>query len=152
MKIKKGDTVKILYGKDNGKQGVVVALKSGKIIVEGLNMFKKHVKGDGKNKKSEILNIAKPMDISKVMLICTNCGKPTRVSIRREGDKVERVCKKCNKVIEIVEKKEVVKDEKKVTKAPKKATKSTTKKVEEKKEVKKSTVKKSPSKSKVKKE
>jgi len=127
MKIKKGDNVKILYGKDNGKQGVVLAISNGKVIVEGLNMFKKHVKGDGKEKKSEILTIAKPLDISKLMLVCPSCGKPTRVSLKRENGKVERVCKKCGKVIEVVVKeKEEKKAEKKV----------------EKKEVKKSTVKK----------
>ncbi len=127
MKIKKGDNVKILYGKDNGKQGVVLAISKGKVIVEGLNMFKKHVKGDGKEKKSEILTIAKPLDISKLMLVCPSCGKPTRVSLKRENGKVERVCKKCGKVIEVVVKeKEEKKAEKKV----------------EKKEVKKSTVKK----------
>lgn len=116
MKIKKGDTVKILYGKDNGKQGLVLAIKGKKIIVEGLNMFKKHVKGDGKDKKSEILTIAKPMDVSKVMLICNSCGKPTRVGIKREDGKVQRVCKKCNKVITTVEKKESVEEAKKETK------------------------------------
>lgn len=127
MKIKKGDSVKILYGKDNGKQGVVLAISNGKVIVEGLNMFKKHVKGDGKEKKSEILTIAKPLDISKLMLVCPNCGKPTRVSLKRENGKVERVCKKCGKVIEVVVKE---KEEKKVEKKT------------EKKVVKKSTVKK----------
>lgn len=138
MKIKKGDNVKILYGKDNGKQGVVLAISNGKVIVEGLNMFKKHVKGDGKEKKSEILTIAKPLDISKLMLVCPNCGKPTRVSLKRENGKVERVCKKCGKVIEVVVKE---KEEKKVEKKT------------EKKVVKKSTVKKvSKPKSKTKKE
>lgn len=132
MKIKKGDTVKILYGKDSGKQGRVVALDHNKrrIVVDGINVFKKHVKGDGRNKKSEILTIVKPLDVSKVILICNNCGKPTRVGIQRDGDKVERVCKKCKKVIEVIEKKE----------EPKKEKKSTTKK--------KSTVKKKVTKSK----
>ncbi len=135
MKIKKGDTVKILYGKDNGKQGVVLAISNGMAIVEGLNMFTKHVKGDGKEKKSEILKIAKPMNISKLMLICNSCGKPTRVGLKREAGKVERICKKCGKTIEVIVKEEVKKEEKKV----------------EKKEVKKSTVKKE-TKSKTKKE
>ena len=100
MKIKKGDTVKILYGKDTGKQGVVSAVKNGKVIVDGLNMYKKHVKGDGKEKKSAIIDIAKPMVVSKVMLVCPNCSRPTRVGIKRENGKVERVCKKCGKVID----------------------------------------------------
>lgn len=146
MKIKKGDTVKILYGKDSGKQGVVVAIdhKSKKIVVDGINVFKKHVKGDGRTKTSEILTIVKPLDVSKVILICSSCGKPTRVGIKREGDKVERICKKCNKVIEIIEKKkEEAKTEKKNT-----IKKNTTKKST----AKKSTTKKSVTKSKSKKE
>ncbi len=147
MKIKKGDTVKVLYGKDTGKQGAVVAvdIKNRRVVVEGVNIYKKHVKGDGKKKTSEILNITKSMDVSKVMLVCPSCGKTTRVSIKRENDKVERVCKKCKKVIEIIEKKEVVKEEKKTTK--KKETK-----IEKKSTTKKSTVKKTESKSKTKKE
>ena len=129
MKIKRGDTIKILYGKDAGKQGVVSAARNGKIVVDGLNMYKKHVKGNGKEKKSEIIDIAKPMDISKVMLVCPNCGKPTRVGIKRESGKVERICKKCNKIIEIATKKEEVKEEKKeVKKTVKSKTKSKTKK------------------------
>ena len=129
MKIKKGDTVKILYGKDTGKQGVVSAVKNGKVIIDGLNMYKKHVKGDGKEKKSAIIDIAKPMDVSKVMLVCPNCSKPTRVGIKRENGKVERVCKKCGKVIEVAAKKEEVKEEKKeVKKTVKSKTKSKTKK------------------------
>jgi len=133
MKIKKGDNVKILYGKDNGKQGVVLAISNSKVIVEGMNMFKKHVKGDGKEKKSEILTIAKPMDISKVMLICNSCGKPTRVSLKREAGKVERVCKKCGKTIEVIVKEEKKVEKKEVKKVVKKSvekreTKSKTKK------------------------
>jgi large subunit ribosomal protein L24 len=128
MKIKKGDTVKILYGKDTGKQGVVSAVKNGKVIIEGLNMYKKHVKGDGKEKKSAIIDIAKPMDVSKVMLVCPNCSKPTRVGIKRENGKVERICKKCGKVIEIITKEEVKEEKKEVKKTVKSKTKSKTKK------------------------
>jgi len=127
MKIKKGDTVKILYGKDTGKQGVVSAVKNGKVIVEGLNMYKKHVKGDGREKKSAIIDIAKPMDVSKVMLVCPNCSKPTRVGIRRENGKVERICKKCGKVIEIITKEEEKEEKKEVKKEVEKTVKSKSK-------------------------
>jgi len=127
MKIKKGDTVKILYGKDTGKQGVVSAVKNGKVIIDGLNMYKKHVKGDGKEKKSAIIDIAKPMDVSKVMLVCPNCSKPTRVGIRRENGKVERICKKCGKVIEIIAKEEVKEKKKEEKKEVKKTVKSKSK-------------------------
>jgi len=128
MKIKKGDTVKILYGKDTGKQGVVSAVKNGQVVIDGLNMYKKHVKGDGKEKKSAIIDIAKPMDVSKVMLVCPNCSKPTRVGIRRENGKVERICKKCGKVIEIIVKEEVKEEKKEVKKTVKSKSKSKTKK------------------------
>jgi len=128
MKIKKGDTVKVLYGKDSGRQGVVVVVDPNRnsVIVEGINMYKKHVKGDGRSKTSEILTIAKPLNVSKVMLICPSCGKPTRITIKRGKKKVERVCKKCGKSIEM-EEKEVQKEEEK---KPKKrtTTKKTTKK------------------------
>ena len=104
MKIRKNDTVKILYGKDAGKTGKVVKVlpKSNKVVVEGVNVFKKHLKGDGRKKESGIIDLVKPMDVAKVMLICNLCKKATRVSI----EKGERVCKKCNKKISVVEKKE----------------------------------------------
>ncbi len=114
MKIKKNDTVKVLYGKDAGKTGRVVKVlpKNKKIVVEGLNIFKKHLKGDGRKRQSEIVDLTKPMDVAKVMLICNLCKKPTRVAI----EKGERVCKKCNKKISIVEVKEKEKTETKETK------------------------------------
>lgn len=132
MKIKKGDTVKILYGKDSGKQGTVVAvdIKNNRVVVEGVNVFKKHIKGDGRTKTSEIISVVKPLDVSKVMLICPLCNKSTRIALRREDNTVVRVCKKCKKDIEVVEKKEVEKKE--VKKVAKKEVKK-----EDKKEVKK---------------
>ena len=101
MNIKKGDTVKILYGKDSGRRGPVVAVdpKNERVIVEGLNLYKRHLKGDGRTRTSEIVTIEKPFPISKVMLVCPSCDKPTRVEIRQEGDKKVRVCKKCGKEI-----------------------------------------------------
>ena len=143
MKIKKGDTVKILYGKETGKQGTVVAVspKKNSVIVEGLNLYKRHLKGDGQTRQSEILTIEKPFELSKVMLVCPNCNKPTRVGIKRVDGKPVRVCKKCNKDIvekekttvtkKKVEKKEVKKEEKKEIK---KTTKTKTVKKESKKQ------------------
>jgi large subunit ribosomal protein L24 len=122
MKIKKGDTVKILYGKDSGKRGVVVAvdLKSDKLLVEGLNLYKRHLKGDGKTRTSEIVIVEKPYPVSKVMLICPSCDKSTRIGIKKEGDKILRVCKKCGKTVEPIVKEEVKKETKKKTKSVKK--------------------------------
>jgi large subunit ribosomal protein L24 len=128
MKIKKGDTVKMLYGKDRGRQGSIVAVdtKEKKVVVEGLNIYKKHIKGDGRTRISEIINISSPVPISKVMLVCPECGKPTRVGYKIEDDKKERVCKKCGKVIETQtvvkedkEQKETKKSEKKESKSKK---------------------------------
>ena len=117
MKIKKGDTIKVLYGKDAGKRASVIAvnIKKSTVVADGLNVFKRHIKGDGRNKNSEIVNIVKPMPVSKVMLVCPLCSKPTRVGFKIEDGKKLRVCKKCGKVIDQpkVEEKETKKTEKK---------------------------------------
>ena len=124
MNIKKGDTVKILYGKDSGKRGSVVALnsKTNQVVVEGVNIYKKHLKGDGKTRTSEIVNIEKPMPVSKVMLICSSCDKATRVTVKKSGKNIERICKKCGKAFD--EKKEE-KIEEKTTKKESKSKKET---------------------------
>jgi large subunit ribosomal protein L24 len=136
MKIKKGDTVKMLYGKDSGRQGTVVAVdtKKERVVVEGLNAYKRHIKGDGRNRVSEIVNITKSVPVSKVMLVCPECGKVTRVGYKKEGDKKVRICKKCGKAVEIKEKVEK-KDEKK--ESPKKETKKKTSKSKSTKKTKK---------------
>lgn len=131
MKIKKGDTVKVLYGKDSGKTGTVVLVDkdNNRVVVDGVNVYKRHLKGDGRTRTSEILTITKPMSVSKVMLICPNCSKATRVSVKREGKVVERICKKCGKAITVVKKEEPKKEVKKETKkTDKKVTKKTVKK------------------------
>lgn len=93
MKIKKGDSVKILLGKDRGKTGVVdrVLSKKSKVVVAGLNLFKRHVKKQGQL-EGGVIEITKPLDISNVILVCPNCKKTTRVSAKR-------ICKKCGKEI-----------------------------------------------------
>jgi large subunit ribosomal protein L24 len=120
MNIKKGDTVKVLYGKDSSKNGVVSAVlsKEEKVLVTGVNKVTKHIKGDGKNRKSEIVVVERPMPVAKVMLVCPNCNKPTRVKIERKGNGYVRVCKKCKKEIGSVVK-EVKKEVKKETKSKK---------------------------------
>jgi large subunit ribosomal protein L24 len=145
MNIKKGDTVKILYGKERGRRGPVVAVdpKNERIIVEGLNLYKRHLKGDGRTRTSEIVTIEKPFPISKVMLVCPSCDKPTRVGIKQEGDKKVRVCKKCGK--EITDGKPVKKESEK-KEGEKETKKKATKKATKKKTTKKSTKSKSESK------
>ena len=103
MKIHKGDTVKILIGKDKGKTGKVEVVKLGtnSVIVPGINEYKRHVKSRAQNQKSEIMTLTKPIAVSKVALICPKCKKPTRVgfTLNKTGKKV-RICRKCKKEIE----------------------------------------------------
>lgn len=137
IKIKKGDTVKVLYGKDSDRRGKVAAInpKSGKVIVEGLNLYKKHLKGDGRTRTSEILTIEKPFPISKVMLVCPLCDKATRVGTKKKGEEKVRICKKCGKEI-VREQSKTAKNEKtesKKTESKKKSTKKSTTKSKSKK-------------------
>ncbi len=103
MKIKKGDNVKIIAGKDRGKTGKVLMAfpQDSKVSVDNVNLLKKHVspekqKQQQKGKKvGQIVEFPAPISVSNVMLICSKCSEPTRIG---KKDK-ERVCKKCNKKI-----------------------------------------------------
>lgn len=100
MKIRKNDKVKILVGKDRGKQGkVLLVLKDGnKLVVEGVNVVKRHVKPGKVSKEGGIIKIEKPVSVSNVMLVCERCGKAARLGFSIVGDKKYRVCKKCGEV------------------------------------------------------
>ena len=108
MNIKKGDTVLIIAGKDKGKQGTVSRAmpQDNKVIVEGLNIVKKHVRPQGQTRQGGVIDKAMPLQVSNTMLICTECGEPTRVGHERRPVGVDqkvrsvRVCKKCSKIIE----------------------------------------------------
>lgn len=101
MKVKKGDTVLITSGKDRAKTGKVLGVYAeiNKIIVEGLNLMKKHVKPKRQGEKGQIVQIPAKIDVSNVKLICGKCGKPTRIGYKIEKDKKYRICKKCNQEI-----------------------------------------------------
>lgn len=101
MNIKKGDTVKILTGKDRTKTGKVSRVDAAdkKVFVEGLNMYKKHVRPKRQGEKGEIVSIARPMDISNVAVMCGSCKKQTRIGYRAEGEKKTRACAKCKATI-----------------------------------------------------
>jgi large subunit ribosomal protein L24 len=105
MKLKKGDHVKVMAGKERGKSGKIVQVfvKEGRVVVEGLNKATKHAKtrkqkGSDKGQKIEFFA---PMPLSSVMLICPKCSKPTRAGYKvlEDGKKV-RICKKCKSTIE----------------------------------------------------
>ncbi len=108
MNIKKGDTVLIITGKDRGKEGTVSRAlpQDSKVIVEGLNIVKKHVRPQGQNRQGGIIDKAMPLHVSNVMLKCTECNQPTRVGHDRrpmgldQKARTVRVCKKCGKIIE----------------------------------------------------
>lgn len=101
MKLKKGDEVKIVRGKDKGKTGTVdgMATKEGKVLVAGVNMYRKHVKARAQNQKSEIIDITKPLSLANVQLICPKCHVPTRVGYAVTEGKKQRMCKKCEQTI-----------------------------------------------------
>lgn len=102
MKIKKGDEVKVLVGKDKGKTGKVekVLRKTQEVLVSGVNQFKRHVKARSEREKSEVKTIIKPLAVSKIALVCPKCHKPTRVGYMVQKDEKKRMCRKCKKVIE----------------------------------------------------
>jgi large subunit ribosomal protein L24 len=101
MQIRKGDNVKMLNGKDRGKTGKVMFAfpKEGKVVVEGLNTVAKHQRAKKQGQKGQIVHKERAVDVSNVMLICKSCGKPTRVGYKIEGDKKERICKKCGSAL-----------------------------------------------------
>ena len=87
----------ILIGKDRGKSGKVLHTlpKGGKVVIEGLNLIKKHQRPKKQGQKGGIISVPRAIDVSNVMLICQHCKKPARMGTRREDKKNIRVCKKC---------------------------------------------------------
>lgn len=98
MKIKRGDTVQVMKGKDRGKQGKVLQASHSQqqVIVEGLGKVKKHMRPKRSGSKGERIELEFPIHASKVMLVCPKCNKPTRVERVVLEDKTKhRRCKKC---------------------------------------------------------
>ena len=97
MKIKKGDKVKVLQGKDSGQSGPVekVFLKDNLVLVGGLNVYKKHQKAKGQNQPGGIISVNRSFAVSKIALICPKCQKQTRVGYKTINKEKFRICKKC---------------------------------------------------------
>ncbi len=98
MKIKKGDTVRVIAGKDKDKEGKVLSVKNGKVLVEGVNMLTKHTKPSAANQNGGIVHQEGPIDISNVMYV--HNGKTTRIGFKMDGDKKVRVAKSTGDVID----------------------------------------------------
>lgn len=96
MHVKKGDKVKVITGKDKGKSGKVLAAfpKKDRVLIEGINMVKKHTKPSNVNPQGGILNVEAPIHVSNVMLIDPKTGEPTRVGYEVKGDKKSTRSKK----------------------------------------------------------
>ncbi len=107
-KIKKGDTVVVMRGRERGKTGEVLRVlrEKNRVVVKDVNLVKKHVKEIPNVREGGIYEFEAPIHISNVMLVCPKCGKPTRVGFRfvQEGDTLRkyRFCKKCNENIDLV--------------------------------------------------
>lgn len=99
-KLKKGDQVKLIAGKDKGKTGSILKVdrENGRVFVDGLNMIKKTVKPKSQGEKGNIVEIEAAVHISNVMIICPKCG-PTKIGVRMDGENKVRFCKKCEGVL-----------------------------------------------------
>ncbi len=103
MRIKKGDLVRVISGKDKGKEGKVLRRipSEGMLLVEGVNVVAKHTRPSQKSPQGGIIRQEAPIHADKVMLVCPACGKATRVSraFLEDGRKV-RLCKKCGEIVD----------------------------------------------------
>ena len=97
LRVRKGDKVIVLAGKDKGKSGKVLRAmpKADKLLIESINIIKRHQRPRKQGEKGQILQMPSPIHVSNVMLICPKCSKPTRVGYRLEGEGKLRICKKC---------------------------------------------------------
>ena len=106
-KIKKGDQVEVITGRteDKGKRGDVIKVipEEKRIVIQGVNLRTKHqrqVQSQGRTVNPGKVKFESSIDISNIMLVCPKCNKPTRVGLVHEGDKVQRICKKCEALID----------------------------------------------------
>jgi len=99
-KLKKDDLVRVISGREKGKQGKIVRIDAakGRAIVQGLNMVKKAMKKRSQNDRGGIVEIEAPIRLCNVMAICKKCG-PTRLGFKMEGDAKKRVCRKCGEAL-----------------------------------------------------
>lgn len=97
MKIKKNDQVLIKTGKDKGRKGKVlkVLFEDRKLVIEGINLKKKHVKPKKSGEKGQVVELPAPIDISNVKILCNKCGAAVKIGYEIKENKKYRICKKC---------------------------------------------------------
>lgn len=101
LKLKRKDVVMMMTGRDKGKSGEITRVlpAADQVIVEGIGVVKRHTKPSNKNPRGGILDITKPVSVSKVALICPACKKPTRIGYQINNGHKERICRKCKAVV-----------------------------------------------------
>jgi large subunit ribosomal protein L24 len=105
LRIKRGDQVQVVNGRDKGARGEVIRVfpKDSRVVVQGVNLRKKHqrqVQAGGRTMNPGVIQFEAPIHVSNIMLVCPKCKQLTRVSVQRVEDSVQRVCKKCEAVID----------------------------------------------------
>ena len=101
MKLKKNDQIIVLYGKDKGRKGKIEKIfpKANKVLVPGVNVYKKHLKAQGEGKPGGIIDKVFPLPVANVALLCPKCNQRTRIGYQiTKGDK-QRICRKCGSVL-----------------------------------------------------
>ena len=101
MKLKKGDNIIVIAGKEKGKTGKIVRVlvSKNRVVIEGLNTVKKHQRPRKTNEKGSIISVAMPIHASNVMLVDPKSGRPTRIGKKKIGDKMVRIARKSNQEI-----------------------------------------------------
>lgn len=122
LHVKKGDKVVVIAGKDNGKTGEILSVNQSKntVVVSGINIQSHHNKPKSQEDKGGIIKSEGAINCSNVQIVCSACGKATRIAKREENGKMVRVCKKCNAILDVVKtatKKSTKKPAEKATKA-----------------------------------
>ncbi|MBI5731793.1 MAG: 50S ribosomal protein L24 [Candidatus Magasanikbacteria bacterium] len=100
MKLRKGDKVIVISGKDKGKTGKIIQVfPQGRIVVEGVNVLKKHARAKREGQKGQVIELPAPLDVSNVLFFCERCNRGIRLGYRLEADKKTRLCRKCGEAV-----------------------------------------------------
>lgn len=101
MKLKKGDKIKVTVGKDKGREGVVekVFPKKEKVLIAGVNLYKKHAKARARGRPGGIIDVTRPLPVANIAPVCPKCGRITRFGYRLNQNEKIRICRKCQAAI-----------------------------------------------------